>query len=55
VARNRLQRRLRELWRREVRAQLPPVDVVVRTGPSAYAAGFAALRSDLIGWLESLP
>ncbi|HLT61542.1 MAG TPA: ribonuclease P protein component [Gemmatimonadales bacterium] len=55
VARNRLQRRLRELWRRDVRGHLPPIDVVVRAGPSAYEAPFQVLRTDLLGWLESLP
>jgi ribonuclease P protein component len=47
VARNRLRRRLREVLRREALALLPPVDLVVRSKRSAYAASFAVLRSDL--------
>ena len=47
VARNRLRRRLRELVRRELLAQLPLVDLVVRTKPAAYAASFPTLRAEL--------
>jgi ribonuclease P protein component len=51
VARNRLRRRLKELWRREVQQPLDPVDVVIRVRPNAYSAGLAGLRADLAGWL----
>src|SRR6266576_3762435 len=47
VARNRLRRRLREVLRREGLAVLPPVDLVVRSKRSAYAAPFAVLRTEL--------
>jgi len=47
VARNRLRRRLREVLRREALAVLPPVDLVVRSKRSAYAAPFAVLRAEL--------
>jgi ribonuclease P protein component len=50
VARNRLRRRLKEIWRREVAPTLPPLDVVVRARREAYAAPFAALRAELVGW-----
>jgi ribonuclease P protein component len=49
VARNRLRRRLRELFRREFVAQLPVVDLVIRTKPSAYAASFSGLRAEVAG------
>lgn len=50
VARNRLRRRLKELWRRELQGTLPAWDVVVRTRREAYGASFATLREDFIGW-----
>ena len=50
VARNRLRRRLRELWRRELAGTIPAWDVVIRTRNEAYRAGFAELRDDLMAW-----
>ncbi|MGE0354926.1 MAG: ribonuclease P protein component [Gemmatimonadales bacterium] len=50
VARNRLRRRLREIWRREVLPAQPPWDVLVRTRPSAYRVGFRDLRDQLVLW-----
>jgi ribonuclease P protein component len=47
VARNRLRRRLRELLRRGILQQLPPVDVVVRARRGAYDAAFTQLRDEL--------
>lgn len=47
VARNRLRRRLREILRREVLPQLPPIDLLVRVKRAAYAAPFAVLRAEL--------
>lgn len=47
VARNRLRRRVREILRRELLANLPPVDLVIRAKRTAYAARFAALRTEL--------
>jgi ribonuclease P protein component len=52
VARNRLRRRLREVWRRDLQSRLPPIDVVIRTRKDAFTAPFAALRGELLGWLE---
>lgn len=54
VARNRLRRRLKELWRRELQQRLPPWDVVIRTRREAYAAPFDALRDDLVAWREAV-
>jgi len=50
VARNRLRRRLREIWRRELQHQLPAWDTVVRARREAYGASFAALRGQLLRW-----
>ncbi len=47
VARNRLRRRVREILRRDVLANLPPVDLVVRAKRSAYTVSFAVLRAEL--------
>lgn len=50
VARNRLRRRLRELWRRELQGVVPAWDVVIRARREAYGAAFAALQSELQVW-----
>jgi ribonuclease P protein component len=56
VDRNRLKRRLRELGRREVlprlRSSEQPTDVLVRTRPEAYEAGYDRLREELVRWVE---
>lgn len=52
VARNRLRRRLKELWRREVQGRLPAIDLVIRARREAYAAPLAALRAELRGWAD---
>jgi ribonuclease P protein component len=52
VARNRLRRRLKELWRREVQGATPPLDLLVRARREAYAATFAALRSEVHAWRD---
>lgn len=54
VARNRLRRRIREVWRREVRPAQPGWDLVVRARREAYAAPFAVLRGELLAWREAL-
>ena len=51
VDRNRLKRRIRELVRIDLLPALKartPVDVVIRARIDAYAAGFAALRADIL-------
>jgi ribonuclease P protein component len=50
VARNRLRRRLREIWRRDLQPHQPAMDLVIRARREAYAAAFDALRQDLLGW-----
>ena len=42
VARNRLRRRLREIWRREIQPHQPACDLVIRARREAYGAAFAA-------------
>lgn len=53
VARNRLRRRLKELWRREVQPGQPARDLVIRARREAYEAGFARLRADLLAWRDA--
>jgi ribonuclease P protein component len=50
VARNRLRRQLREIWRREIQDNIPVWDVVIRPRRDAYDAPFDVLRSDLLAW-----
>lgn len=54
VARNRLRRQLREIWRRELQSGLTPGDLVVRARREAYRAGYDALRAEMGGWLKSV-
>jgi ribonuclease P protein component len=54
VARNRLRRRLREIWRREIQQQQPACDVLIRARPEAYGASFDALRSQLLLWRDAV-
>ena len=54
VARNRVRRRLREVWRREVQGRQPAWDLVVRARPSAYQATFAELRGELLAWRDAV-
>ena len=52
VARNRLRRRLREIWRRDVQGAQPVWDLVIRARREAYEASFDGLRADLMGWRD---
>jgi ribonuclease P protein component len=54
VARNRLRRRLSEIWRREVRERQGARDLLVRTRKEAYEASFVDLRNELLRWVEGL-
>jgi ribonuclease P protein component len=55
VARNRVKRRVREIYRRfPRRGELPALDLVVHVQPAAAAAEFAALRAELEGLLAGL-
>lgn len=54
MARNRLRRRLKELWRRELQGRLPAVDVVFRARPESYRASFGVFREELNSWCETV-
>ena len=54
VDRNRLKRRLREIVRIAVLPTLPPLDIVIRVFPVAYARSFDALQADLLQALRKL-
>lgn len=54
VARNRLRRRLSEIWRRDIQARQGPRDVLIRARKEAYGATFAELRAELVAWAGSL-
>jgi ribonuclease P protein component len=50
VARNRLRRRLKELWRLDLQTHQPAWDLVIRARREAYAASFEQLRGELLAW-----
>jgi ribonuclease P protein component len=54
VARNRLRRRLREIWRRDIQVQQPACDLVIRARREAYSASFDVLRSQLLTWRDAV-
>ncbi len=54
VARNRLRRRLKELWRRELQGGLPAIDLVIRVKREGYKAASPALRWELLAWRGAL-
>jgi ribonuclease P protein component len=54
VARNRLRRRLREVWRRELQPHQPACDLVIRARREAYAAAFEELQRDLLTWRRTV-
>jgi ribonuclease P protein component len=54
VARNRLRRRLSEIWRVDVRERQGARDLLVRTRKEAYEASFVDLRTELLRWVEGL-
>lgn len=51
VARNRLRRRLKEIWRRRGLPQLGAIDIVIRVKREAYGASTVDLRTTLTTWL----
>lgn len=55
VARNRLRRRLREIWRVELQPVQPAWDLVIRARREAYRATFAELRTELLAWRGGVP
>lgn len=54
VARNRLRRRLKEAWRREVRPHQPAWDLVIRAHRAAYTAPYGTLRAELLAWRDAV-
>lgn len=54
VARNRLRRRLKELWRRELQGRLPALDVVLRARPESYQAPYGVLKEELATWCDTV-
>ena len=54
VARNRLRRRLREIWRREVQGRQPAWDLIIKARREAYSASFDALFSQVLAWRQTV-
>jgi ribonuclease P protein component len=54
VARNRLRRRLKEIWRRELAPRVPACDLIVRARREAYHARFGQLKAEMLTWLDSV-
>jgi ribonuclease P protein component len=55
VARNRLRRQLREIWRRDLQQQQQPAcDILIRARREAYGASFDTLRSQLLSWRDGV-
>ena len=54
VARNRLRRRLREIWRRELQPFQPAWDLVIKARREAYSADFSALEGQLLAWRRAV-
>ena len=54
VARNRLRRRLSEIWRGELQRPQGSRDLLIRAKKEAYAATFEELRAELSAWVGAL-
>jgi ribonuclease P protein component len=54
VARNRLRRRLKEIWRRDIQQQQLDGDLIIRARREAYKASFETLRSQLLAWRDAV-
>ena len=54
VARNRLRRRLKEIWRRELQPMQPGWDLLIRARREAYQARFDVLRAQLLAWRDTV-
>jgi ribonuclease P protein component len=54
VARNRLRRQLREIWRQELQPNQQALDLVIRARREAYKARFSELRTELLAWQDSV-
>lgn len=53
VARNRLRRRLSEIWRRDLQDRQGSRDLLVRARIAAYRATFTELREAMVAWVAS--
>ena len=58
VARNRLRRRLREIWRRTIKSKVRSgssgLDIVVRVRREEYGASFGDLKEQLVRWTDGI-
>jgi ribonuclease P protein component len=54
VARNRIRRRLREIWRLELQPAQPAWDLLIKARREAYDASFDALRAELLAWRRTV-
>ena len=54
VARNRLRRRLREVWRRDLQARQPAWDLLIKARREAYQASFDQLRTWVLRWADAV-
>ena len=54
VARNRLRRRLSEIWRRDIRTLQGSCDLLIRVRKEAYGAAFAELQAELSGLAQGI-
>ena len=54
VARNRLRRRLTEIWRREIQGRQGDRDLIIRARKEAYSASFEELHTELVTWVAAL-
>jgi ribonuclease P protein component len=55
VARNRVRRRIREIFRRNVSEISPGWDIVIHPRHAMTRTAFAAIQAELLGLLRSLP
>jgi ribonuclease P protein component len=54
VARNRLRRRLREIWRLELQPHQPAWDLIIKARREAYGALLDTLRGELLAWRRTV-
>lgn len=54
VARNRLRRRLREIWRLELQPRQPAWDLIIKARREAYGAALDTLRGELLVWRRTV-
>jgi ribonuclease P protein component len=54
VARNRLRRRLKEIWRIDVQHYQGSCDLLIRARPEAYQAPFVTLKEELLHWRDAV-